>query len=86
MSFHDILIFAYNFWAPVIMVPLAFALLGSRTFKSGFTGSFAAGLAGSVMWKYVFNDPFGFDGLVFGVFCSLAGFLTFNHPTKNYNK
>ena len=70
----DILIFAYNFWAPTILVPLAAALLGFRTSNTAFATGVTLGVVGTVAWKYGLGDPRGFDGLVFGIFCNLVGF------------
>jgi SSS family solute:Na+ symporter len=70
----DILIFAYNFWAPTILVPLAAALLGFRTSKAAFVTGITMGVFGTIAWKYGLGDPNGFDGLVFGIFCNLVGF------------
>lgn len=74
----DILIFAYNFWAPTILVPLAAALLGFRTSNTAFVTGVTLGALGTVAWKYGLGDPNGFDGLVFGIFCNLVGFTTAN--------
>lgn len=70
----DILIFAYSFWAPTILVPLAAALLGFRTSNTAFATGVTLGVVGTVAWKYGLGDPQGFDGLVFGIFCNLLGF------------
>lgn len=70
----DILIFAYHFWAPTILVPLAAALLGFRTSKAAFATGVTLGVFGTIAWKYGLGDPKGFDGLVFGIFCNLVGF------------
>jgi len=74
----DILIFAYNFWAPTILVPLAAALLGFRTSKTAFATGVTLGVIGTVAWKYGLGDPKGFDGLVFGIFCNFIGFTIAN--------
>ena len=68
----DILIFAYNFWAPVILPALLVALLGMRVSVPACYAGIAAGIVGTVGWKYGFGDPLGFDGLVFGTFCNMA--------------
>ncbi len=74
----DILFFAYTFWAPIILVPLAAALLGFRTSSAAFVTGVTLGIVGTVAWKYGLGDPKGFDGLVFGVFCNLVGFTIGN--------
>jgi SSS family solute:Na+ symporter len=78
----DILIFAYNFWAPVILAPLAGAILGfGRGPKSFFAGAIC-GITGTVVWKYGFHDLGGFDGLLIGVFTNLIGYTVMNWLEK----
>lgn len=74
-SILDILIYAYNFWAPVILVPLAAVLLGARVTKTGFLAAAAAGIAGVLVWSVLLNSPMGVNGLVIGVFCNLIAFV-----------
>lgn len=70
----DILIYSYNFWAPIILVPLAAVLLGLRATKGALLAGTLAGAAGVLVWNYVLDQPGGVDGLVVGVFCNLAAF------------
>jgi SSS family solute:Na+ symporter len=70
----DILIYAYNFWAPVVLVPLAAVLLGIRVTKAGFLAGAVAGAAGVLIWSIVLRAPMGVNGLVIGVFCNLIAF------------
>jgi SSS family solute:Na+ symporter len=77
----DILIYVYNFWAPIIVVPLAAVLLGARVTKAGFLAGTLAGAAGSLIWNYVLKAPAGVDGLVVGVFCNLVAFVLTNRIT-----
>ena len=73
----DILIYAYNFWAPIILPPLVFTLLGLRPRPMAFYGGAFGGLAGVLLWNNLFGltDKTGFDGLVAGVFVNVAVFL-----------
>ena len=73
-SLLDILIYAYNFWAPIILVPLAAALLGFHPPKAAFIAGAASGIAGVMVWNRLLDSPGGFDGLVIGVFANLLGF------------
>jgi SSS family solute:Na+ symporter len=70
----DILLFAYNFWAPVVLVPLLAVLLGvkatTRTFLAGASG----GVIGLSIWHWLLKDPAGVDALVVGVFANLLVF------------
>lgn len=70
----DILIFAYNFWAPVILVPLVGTLLGVRANIWSFAAGAAAGIAGTLIWNATLGGTTGVDGLVIGVFCNMVAF------------
>jgi SSS family solute:Na+ symporter len=73
-SLIDILIYAYNFWSPIILVPLAATLLGIRAGTASFCAGAAAGLAGVFVWNRLLGAPGGFDGLLIGVFANLLVF------------
>jgi SSS family solute:Na+ symporter len=73
-SLIDILIYAYNFWSPIILVPLAATLLGVRAGKAAFCAGAAAGLCGVFVWNRLLGAPGGFNGLLVGVFANLAAF------------
>jgi len=77
-SILDILIYAYNFWAPVILVPLAAVLLGVRVTKAGFLTGTIAGAAGVLIWNGLLMSPMGVNGLVIGVLCNLIAFTLTN--------
>jgi len=87
-SILDILIYAYNFWAPVILVPLAAVFLGVRVTKMGFFGGTLAGAAGVLIWNGLLKSPMGVSGLVIGVFCNLFAFTLINkiYAKDNDNK
>ncbi len=73
-SLLDILIYAYNFWSPIILVPLAATLLGVRAGTAAFCAGAAAGLCGVFIWNQLLDSPGGFDGLLIGVFANLLVF------------
>ena len=77
-SILDILIYAYNFWAPIIVVPLAAVLLGVRVTRAGFLAGTLAGAVGTLAWNYLLKTPAGIEGLVIGVFCNLFSFVLAN--------
>ncbi len=79
----DILIYAYNFWAPVIVVPLAAVLLGVRVTRAGFLAGIVAGLAGVLTWNGLLRSPVGISGLVIGVLCNLIVFAVTNKLTTS---
>lgn len=70
----DILIMAYNFWAPIVMIPLGAVLLGKKTSKAGFVVGAAGGLIATLAWNQFAREATGMDGLVVGV---LANFILF---------
>ncbi len=82
-SILDILIYAYNFWAPVILIPLAAVLLGFRVTKAGFIAGTVAGVGGVLIWNGLLKSPAGVSGLVVGVFCNLIVFTAFNELGTN---
>lgn len=73
-SLLDILIYAYNFWAPIILVPLIAALLGLRAPRIAFMAGATSGILGVFLWDKVLDSPGAFDGLVVGVFTNLIAF------------
>jgi len=82
----DILIYAYNFWAPVILVPLVAVLLGVRVTKAGFVAGATAGGAATALiliWNSMLRAPGGISGLVIGVFCNLIAFALVNKLSTN---
>jgi len=74
----DILIYSYNFWAPVILVPLSAVLLGICVTKAQFMAGTLAGIVGVLTWKGLLGTPAGVNGLVIGVFCNLIAFVVAN--------
>jgi len=75
-SILGILIYAYNFWAPIILVPLVATFLGLRAPKAAFLAGAASGIAGVIVWNKVLGAPGGFDGLLIGVFTNMLAFAT----------
>ena len=66
-SILDILIYSYNFWSPIVLVPLVAAIMGIKaTRKSFFIGSLA-GILGVVIWNFILHNPRGIDGLIIGI-------------------
>jgi len=70
----DIELFAYNFWSPIILVPLVAVILGFEVKARDFLlGSSAGGLA-MVIWMFCLNNPDQLNGVVIGV---LSNFVVF---------
>jgi len=70
-----ILIYAYNFWAPTILVPLAFAIMGATVSRKRFLAGSVAGIVAVIAWNYGLGKPWDIDGLVVGVFANLGTFF-----------
>lgn len=79
----NILILAYSFWCPLILVPLAAALLGVRSNGRAFRGALLAGLVSSLAWNFLLHKPWGVDGAVVGMACNLLVFL---HRTRQFQR
>ena len=71
----DLLIFAYTFWAPVILVPLALAILGVKGSRRACFAAFISGIAGTMIWRYGLGTPGGFDAILIGVLANFAVFM-----------
>lgn len=71
----DILIVAYNFWAPTVLVPLIMAIMGGYVSQKRFVGGAIAGISVTILWNSVMQSPFGIDGLVLGTFANWFAFV-----------
>lgn len=76
----SILLLAYSFWSPVILVPLAAALLGKRRNSRTFFVSAAVGFVVCLLWNVPLARPFGIDGGVVGTLCNLVIFTCCKLP------
>jgi len=66
-SLLDILVYSYNFWSPIVLVPLVVAILGGKVTKTQFYWGMMGGIIGVAGWNFVLNSPFEIDGLIIGV-------------------
>jgi solute:Na+ symporter, SSS family len=73
-SVFEILLFAYNFWAPIILVPLVGTFLGVRAKLPAFLAGGVAGLVVMLFWDMHLKARTGVSGLVIGVFANMAVF------------
>jgi SSS family solute:Na+ symporter len=74
-SILDILIYAYNYWAPIVLVPLVAAIYGYRRGTLTFVAGAMAGLLTATFWNNILGKPAYIDGLVIGVFANLLIFV-----------
>lgn len=70
----DILIYAYNFWAPTVLVPLTMAILGCYVSRKRFIAGAVAGIGSAIVWNVVLQQPWQIDALVIGFFANLIAF------------
>lgn len=75
----DILLFTYNFWAPVVLVPLVAVIIGVRANTKTFLVGAFCGVAALSIWHWLLKDPQGVDGLVVGVLANLIAFSAMHH-------
>lgn len=80
----SILVLAYSFWSPLILVPLAAALLGIKSNGRAFRYSLAAGLAVTLFWNYALGKPWGIDGNIVGMLANLAVFTACTRAFCHY--
>ena len=81
-SILGILIYAYNFWSPIILVPLVAAMLGVSASCRAFVTGASAGVVGVAVWNSVLRNPGSVDGLIVGVLCNLVVFSAVHHLEK----
>jgi SSS family solute:Na+ symporter len=74
----DILIAAYDFWAPTILVPLVAVLIGFRVAAASFYAAVIPGVIGTLAWDRLFDRPWGIQGFLIGTLLALVGFLIAN--------
>ena len=72
----DILIYSYNFWSPIVLVPLVAAILGLKSSRQCFFLGGMAGAVGVVTWNIVLKSPMGIDGLIVGIVANGIVFFT----------
>lgn len=76
----DILIYAYNYWAPIVLVPLVATIYGYQKGVNAFIAGAVAGIVFATLWDNVLGKPWHVEGLVVGVFANLAAFVLMPAP------
>lgn len=71
----DAVTFAYAFWSPVLLVPLAAALLGISASPRAATGAMLGGAGTVFLWRFLLSEPFGISAVPVGFSVSLAVFF-----------
>ncbi len=81
----DILLFAYNFWTPFILVPLIAGIYNIRTSQKGFWLSSFVGISVSLIVKIFGIDHLThIDSAVFGVLANLITFCAFLYKKPSF--
>lgn len=70
----DILLIAYNFWSPIILVPLVACIFNIKANKRDFFIGVACGILGSIIWGYCLNSPLMISPILLGIIANLIGF------------
>ncbi len=70
----DLLLYSYNFWAPIILIPLVMGILKFKLSFKGFLASSLVGAISVVCWNVLLADSTGIEGLIIGV---MANGITF---------
>jgi solute:Na+ symporter, SSS family len=74
----DILIAAYDYWAPTVLVPLIAVLLGKKVSGASFYAAVIAGTTTTVLWNKVLSNPYGIQGFIMGTLLSFIVFTAVN--------
>lgn len=78
----NILLAAYNFWSPIIIVPLVAAIYRIPSTPRAFFVSALSGITGSVVWTYGFKAPLGVSPILFGLLLNFITFVVVNKYTS----
>lgn len=71
----DILLYAYNFWAPIILVPLVAVIFGAPANKRDFYIGALCGVIAAIVWTQILKQPGDINAVVPGLLGNLAGFM-----------
>ena len=78
----DIMLYAFNFWGPIIFIPLVAAILGYIISVRGFLISAAVGILTLFIWNTLLKGSIGFDGFMPSVAANLISFISFYFSGK----
>ncbi|MBL4647641.1 MAG: sodium:solute symporter family protein [Gammaproteobacteria bacterium] len=70
----DILLYAYNFWSPIILVPLLALLFNIKVKSWHFFIGASAGLVGMLVWSFAFEQIYHVSAIIIGILCNLLFF------------
>ncbi len=78
-SIINILLAAYAFWSPIMLIPLVAVIWGFKSTSLHFLTAAFAGIIGVLIWKYSFHYRLGITmpSVLFGILCNLLTFYIF---------
>lgn len=71
----DILLLAYNFWTPFILVPLVAGILGLRASSTAFWWGCIAGISSTCLWLFYMGETV-LNGAIIGIAANLIVFYS----------
>lgn len=71
----DILLYSYNFWSPMIIVPLVAVIFNCNVTTRNFIVGATCGVIAVVIWLPILHEPFQISSVFVGVLANLVGFL-----------
>jgi SSS family solute:Na+ symporter len=78
----DILLYAYNFWTPFILVPLVAGILGYRASSKVFWCSALSGISSVIIWNFWFKASYDIDGALIGIITNFIVFSSLHYLEK----
>lgn len=81
----DILLVAYNFWTPFILVPLVAGILGLRASATAFWLGCIAGISATCLWLITMGET-TFNGALIGIMVNLGVFMTVYFMEQRQNQ
>ena len=71
----DILLFSYNLWSPIILVPLVAAIFGYKSRKAHFLIAAASGFISAMLWLHYTHDEVFLNSATVGIMVNLICFM-----------
>jgi len=71
----DILLYAYNFWSPIILVPLLAVIFNIDAKPKNFFYGASGGIITMLIWSQLLGSPFHISPVVIGILGNLALFI-----------
>jgi SSS family solute:Na+ symporter len=78
----DILLVAYNFWTPFILVPLVSGIMGFRASSTAFWLGCIGGITATSLWLLFMGDT-DFNGSIAGITVNLIIYITVRHIERS---